>query len=62
MESRYLLRSGFVDSGPYEAEVTPESAGWGYSSLKIISLKPEGSHRFDTGSDEVIVLKETKKK
>jgi 5-deoxy-glucuronate isomerase len=56
MESRYLLRSGFVDSGPYEAEVTPESAGWGYSSLKIISLEPEGSHRFDTGSDEVIVL------
>jgi 5-deoxy-glucuronate isomerase len=56
MESRYLLRSGFVDSGPYEVEVTPESAGWGYSSLKIISLEPEGSHRFDTGSDEVIVL------
>jgi 5-deoxy-glucuronate isomerase len=56
MESRYLLRSGFVDSGPYEAEVTPESAGWGYSSLKIISLEPEGRHRFDTGSDEVIVL------
>jgi 5-deoxy-glucuronate isomerase len=36
--------------------VTPESAGWGYSSLKIISLQPAASHRFDTGSDEVIVL------
>jgi 5-deoxy-glucuronate isomerase len=56
MESRYLLRSGFVDSGPYEVEVTPESAGWGYSSLKIISLQPQGSHRFDTGSEEVIML------
>jgi 5-deoxy-glucuronate isomerase len=56
MDSRYLLRSGFAGSAPYELEVTPESAGWGYSSLKIISLEPEGNHRFDTGPDEVIVL------
>jgi 5-deoxy-glucuronate isomerase len=56
MDSAYLLRSGFAGSGSYELEVTPESAGWGYSSLKIISLEPNGSHRFDTGSDEVIVL------
>jgi 5-deoxy-glucuronate isomerase len=56
VESRYLLRSGAAASGPYEVAVTPESAGWGYSSLKIISLQPTGSHRFDTGSDEVIVL------
>jgi len=56
MESRYLLRSGSAGSGTYEVEVTPESAGWGYSSLKIISLEPVGSHRFETGSNEVIVL------
>jgi 5-deoxy-glucuronate isomerase len=56
MDSGYLLRSGFAGSGRYELEVTPESAGWGYTSLKIISLEPDGSHRFDTGSDEVIVL------
>jgi 5-deoxy-glucuronate isomerase len=56
MGSGYLLPSGFAGSGPYELEVTPDSAGWGYSSLKIISLESEGSHRFDTGSDELIVL------
>ena len=56
MESRYLLRSGVAGSGSYEVEVTPESAGWGYSSLKIISLEPENNHRFHTASDEVIVL------
>ena len=56
MDSGYLLRSGSAGSDPYELEVTPESAGWGYSSLKIISLEPEGSHSFDTGSDEVILL------
>jgi 5-deoxy-glucuronate isomerase len=56
MDSRYLLRFGDAGSGAYEVEVTPESAGWGYSSLKIISLEPAGSHSFETGSDEVIVL------
>jgi 5-deoxy-glucuronate isomerase len=56
MESRYLLRSGAAGSGAYEVEVTPASAGWGYSSLKIISLESAGSHHFETGSDEVIVL------
>ena len=56
MESRYLVRSGSAGSGAYEVEVTPESAGWGYSSLKIISLEPAGSHRFETSSNEVIVL------
>ncbi len=56
MESRYLRRSGFAGSGAYEVAVTPESAGWGFSSLKIISLGPGDSHRFETGSDEVIVL------
>jgi 5-deoxy-glucuronate isomerase len=56
MGSRYLLRSGSATSGPYELEVTPESAGWGYSSLKIISLEPGSSHGFDTRRDEVVVL------
>jgi 5-deoxy-glucuronate isomerase len=56
MESRYLLRSGDAGSGAYEVDVTPESASWGYSSLRIIALEPAGSHRFETGSDEVIVL------
>ena len=51
-----MLRSGTAASGPYEVAVTPESAGWGYSSLKIISLQPAGSHHLDTGADEVIVL------
>jgi 5-deoxy-glucuronate isomerase len=56
VDSRYLLRSGAAVSGSYEVDVTPESAGWGYSSLRIISLEPEGSQRFDTDADEVIVL------
>jgi 5-deoxy-glucuronate isomerase len=56
MESRYLLRSGFAGSDAYDVAVTPESTGWGFTSLKIISIGSGGSHRFETGSDEVIVL------
>jgi 5-deoxy-glucuronate isomerase len=56
MESRYLLRYGVAGPDAYEVDVTPESAGWGYSSLKIISLESAGNHSFQTGSDEVIVL------
>jgi len=56
MDSRYLLRSDATGLGSYQVEVTPESAGWGYSSLKIVSMPAAGSHRFGTASDEVIVL------
>jgi 5-deoxy-glucuronate isomerase len=52
----YYLPSGASGSRDYEVEVTPESAGWGYSSLKIISLSAAGTQRFSTGDDEVIVV------
>ena len=37
-------------------EITPESAGWGFSGLKIVALQPGEEHRFDTHEDELIVL------
>ena len=39
-----------------ELEVTPESAGWGYSCLRVLTLGPGESTEFDTGGDEVIVV------
>ena len=45
-----------VPGRTYEVEVTPESAGWGYSSLRIISLDAAGEHRFSTGDDEIVVV------
>jgi 5-deoxy-glucuronate isomerase len=56
VDSQYLLRSGAAASNSYEVEVTPESASWSYSSLRIVALEPAGTHRFDTAADEVIVL------
>jgi 5-deoxy-glucuronate isomerase len=37
-------------------EITPESAGWGFSGLRIVALAPGESFAFDSGGDELIVL------
>jgi 5-deoxy-glucuronate isomerase len=39
-----------------EVEITPESAGWGFSGLRIVALQPAEEHTFETGDDELIVL------
>jgi 5-deoxy-glucuronate isomerase len=36
--------------------VTPESAGWAFSGLRVIELVPGESRSFDTGPDEMVVL------
>lgn len=36
--SELFLPAGAGASGPYDLEVTPTSAGWGYSSLRTITL------------------------
>jgi 5-deoxy-glucuronate isomerase len=50
------LPAGAAASGPYALEVTPESAGWGHSGLRVLELAPGGSHTLDTGPDEVLVV------
>jgi 5-deoxy-glucuronate isomerase len=52
----YYRPAGSSASGPYETTVTPESAGWGYSSLRIVALVPGGRHPYDTADDEVMVV------
>ena len=37
----------------YKLEITPEDAGWAFCGLRILPL---GSHAFETGEDELIVL------
>jgi 5-deoxy-glucuronate isomerase len=54
--SKLYLPAGTAGAGAYEVEVTPESAGWRHTSLRIVVLPPGGSHEFITGDDEVIVL------
>ncbi|MEV6344015.1 5-deoxy-glucuronate isomerase [Actinoplanes sp. NPDC051851] len=37
-------------------DITPESASWGYSGLKVVELDAGGEYRCDTGDDETIVV------
>lgn len=39
-----------------ELAITPESAGWGFSGLRVLDLAPGARRSFETGADELIVL------
>ncbi|MGE3288160.1 MAG: 5-deoxy-glucuronate isomerase [Pseudonocardia sp.] len=53
---KHVIRAGETADGPFSLVITPETAGWGYSSLRIAELAPGGSVTFSTGPDEAIVL------
>ncbi|NNN33894.1 5-deoxy-glucuronate isomerase [Streptomyces sp. S3(2020)] len=52
----YHLPAGKALGGPYLVDVSPESAGWGCCALRVLELPPGGTHAFDTGESEWIVL------
>jgi 5-deoxy-glucuronate isomerase len=52
----YVVRAGKTADGPFSLVITPETAGWEYSSLRILELPGGGSAEFDTGPDEMVVL------
>ncbi|MFF3909936.1 5-deoxy-glucuronate isomerase [Streptomyces sp. NPDC001848] len=56
MTTAHHLPAGKAATGAYAVDVTPESADWGYSSLKVLELPSGGWHSFDTGDSEWIVL------
>ncbi|MFJ9566565.1 5-deoxy-glucuronate isomerase [Streptomyces fuscichromogenes] len=56
MSGTYHLPAGTSADGPYDLLVTPESAGWGYSGLRILTLRPGQTHALSTGDSEFLVL------
>ncbi|MFE9444641.1 5-deoxy-glucuronate isomerase [Streptomyces sp. NPDC006602] len=56
MSNKYHLPRGTSADGPYDVLVTPESAGWGYSGLRILTLKPGEAHALSTHDSEFLVL------
>ncbi|WP_425246472.1 5-deoxy-glucuronate isomerase [Streptomyces sp. NEAU-NA10] len=56
MNSKYHLPKGSSADGSYDIVVTPESAGWGYCGLRILTLQPGGAHSLSTGDSEFLVL------
>jgi 5-deoxy-glucuronate isomerase len=51
-----VVRRGEAADDTFSLVITPENAGWGYSSLRILELPAAGSSTFDTGEDEMCVL------
>jgi 5-deoxy-glucuronate isomerase len=51
-----LLRRGDATSKPFETVITPESAGWGFSGLRVVELAVGARLSFTTGDEEMIVL------
>jgi len=48
--------AGSLTSGAWLVEVSHPEAWWSWSSLRVLSLAPGGSHAFGTEDDEVLVL------
>lgn len=56
MSDQHLIRRGQGAREPFALDVTPESAGWGHTGLKILVLAAGESAMFSTGDDEALVL------
>ncbi|MFE7772997.1 5-deoxy-glucuronate isomerase [Streptomyces sp. NPDC057445] len=50
------VRAGTAADGPYALDIDPKTAGWGYTALRILELRPGGSHLLGAGDSEWIVL------
>ncbi|MFE5298529.1 5-deoxy-glucuronate isomerase [Streptomyces sp. NPDC056632] len=48
--------AGAAARGPYAVDIDPERAGWTHSSLRVLDLPPGGTHTFETGNSEWVVL------
>jgi 5-deoxy-glucuronate isomerase len=46
--------AGSTAEGPFSLVITPESAGWGYSGLRVLEL--DGTRTITTGDAETLVL------
>lgn len=53
---KHHLERGTTADGPWSLVVTPESAGWTYSGLRVLELDPGGAHVFASGAEELLVL------
>jgi 5-deoxy-glucuronate isomerase len=56
VDDKLYLPAASTAEGVFSLVVTPESAGWGYSGLRVVTLPSGGAHTFGTKEDEVVVL------
>jgi 5-deoxy-glucuronate isomerase len=55
MHSKYYIPAGSAPM-PYTVDVTPETAGWTESSLKVVEFDSPQELTLDTGDTEVMIL------
>ena len=56
MSGEFVVRAGETAKDPFALVITPETAGWGFSGLRVLDLAPGERRGLDTGEDELIVL------
>jgi 5-deoxy-glucuronate isomerase len=56
MTSQWFQKARPADELGYDVLISPESAGWSYSSLRVVTLRPKQTHSFSTEDSEWIVL------
>jgi 5-deoxy-glucuronate isomerase len=54
--TRLHLPAGTTRDGGFELVVTPESAGWTWSSLRVLELRAAADYQLSTGPEEMVVL------
>lgn len=54
--SRHLLRHGDSATTRFALQITPKSAGWAHSGLRIVELAAGGSVELDTADSEFVVI------
>jgi 5-deoxy-glucuronate isomerase len=52
----HVVRRGATAEGDFSLVVTPESAGWTYSGMRVLELSANGRASVETLADEVVVL------
>nr|WP_243794189.1 5-deoxy-glucuronate isomerase [Saccharopolyspora gloriosae] len=55
-DNRFYRPAGVAARGDYAVHVDPETAGWGYSSLRVLELEAGAEHELSTEDSEWIVL------
>jgi 5-deoxy-glucuronate isomerase len=56
MDDKLYLKAGSAADGAFDLVVTPETAGWAYSGLRVLKLAPGQAHTWATENDEILVL------
>jgi len=55
-QSHYVIRAGELAHDSYELDLTPERAGWEWSSLRVVALAPGKPLTVPAGEHEYLVL------